>query len=200
MKVLFVSEYYPPFAQGGGERSAKKLIDSVSKNLETKVISSNKVFEVTDWRRFIYNSLYMVIRTYKLGKNFDIVHCLNSTSIYTVLLKPIIKKPFVIHVNSYANLCPKGTLIWKDQSARRECDVDCRLKTCINCCSESSWVGIQKMKISRYLATFLWLRYRFHLFLLKRFDMMIAISKQVRNVLYRKGFTKVELIYYGLDK
>jgi len=198
MRVLFISEYFPPFSQGGGERSAEKLVKAIQKKgVECSVLTSNKIYQVKDWKRHFYFPYYSIINLWKLHKDYDVIHCLNSTSIYTVLLKPIIKKPFVIHINSYVTLCPKGTLIYKDQTKRSECDIKCSLYNNIDCCSHSSWVGIKDVKhISKIYAFLLWIRYRFHIYLLHRFDKIIAISKKVKDVLEHNELDS-EVIYYG---
>jgi len=198
MKVLFISEYFLE-AQGGGERSASKLIKAISKkDIETKIVYSNRKFKVTNPLRFIYFPLYTIYIIGRLGKSYDVIHCLNSSSIYSIILKPVIRKPFVIHVNSYVNLCPKGTLIYKDQTERQECDKDCTLKTCIDCCRNSKWVGIKEIEnIPTIISVVLWLRYKFALFMLKRFDKLISVSKMTEAVCRRKGVEKVVTIYYG---
>lgn len=201
VKVLFISEYFLE-AQGGGERSASKLIKAISRRgVDTKVVYSNKNFSVTNPLRFIYFPLYTIYLVWKYHKSYDVIHCLNSSSIYSILLKPIIKKPYIIHVNSYVNLCPKGTLMYKDKlelKAERECSKNCTLRTCLDCCKNSGWIGIKEFKnIPILLSVVLWVRYKFAIFLLKRFDKLISVSKVTESVCQRKGIDKVTTIYYG---
>lgn len=236
MKVLFVSEYFYPKGIGGGERSAYKLGKAlVKKGVEVHILTSYfkgiKVRENLDgmniWR-FLEPSLQdasgsMIENLKRLNRfensvtdfttylnnilNFDVIHCKNSSSACVVALKKKINAKFVIHINSYVLLCPKGTMVYRDRdmNRRRECKHDCNLINYNICMSDSEQVGnknVPKKKINNlFFKIGLRLRHKYYFSLLKRFDEYIALSNQVKNNMIRLGFPekKITVIYPILE-
>ncbi|MEM3373809.1 MAG: glycosyltransferase [Candidatus Woesearchaeota archaeon] len=131
-------------------------------------------------------------------ENFDLIHCFNITSIYSILLKNKIKKPFILHVNSPVLFCPKGTLIYQD---KHECNLDCNLKNYTKCYLKSKNIGkINFNPLIKYNPiTFFLLRKRYIEYkkLLSKFDYYIAISNYMKKRLINEGINenKIEIIY-----
>ena len=225
MKVLFISEYFPPNSKGGGERSAYKLARALAKkgvtvHVLTSHFSGPHIQIVDDIQIFRYlktaenpgNVLKRLLifersllrETEKLHKQekYDVIHCKNSSSVYAVKLKKKLNVRFVMHINSYALLCPKGTMIYHDQTIRRECFIKCNgFYEFLSCFARSKLVGINEMpwyhKLNPLVGTILWWRYKQHLSLLKQFDKIIPISKITKRHCVGRGLDekKMTVIY-----
>ena len=168
MKVLLVSEYFPPKVFGGGEIGAYALAESLSKNkIEVSILTTHfpdlKKFEnrnnlkiyrllksgnnpkspLDNLKRTLHLQKSIETEIKKLHKkhNFDIIHFLNTTSI----TKVDINVPKVATVNSYSNFCPKGNLFYKEKSV---CEGANQSK-CADCIENSEYLG--KMKNRFYL-------------------------------------------------
>ncbi|MEM4396997.1 MAG: glycosyltransferase [Candidatus Woesearchaeota archaeon] len=230
MKVLFISEFFYPEIKGGGELSsfilAKNLLKNEKNNIEIHVLTSKKenlkeyeeiekikihrLLETGEPNSIIGNinrlkfkkSLLKNLQELEKKENFDLIHCFNITSIYSILLKEKIKKPFVLHVNSPVLFCPKGTLIYQD---KKECNLECNFLNYTKCYLKSKNIG--KVKLNPILKynplTFVYLRKRYLEYkkLMKKFDYFFAISNFIKNKLIQENISKekVFVIYNILD-
>lgn len=108
MKVLMISEYFPPASKGGGEISAFLLAKSlIKKKIEMHVLTSSEkepYFELIDGikihrvlstgdsgsikgnlKRIKFNkNLRIKVKKLDAKENFDIIHCMNTSSISAV--------------------------------------------------------------------------------------------------------------------
>ena len=215
-KILFVSEYWPPFAQGGGEISMSLLAEGLAEQgVEVSVLTSHfpgtKKFEIKNkvkiYRRLktgknpssLFSNLKRVIifpRSVKKEVNkllteekFDIVYYVNTTSALGLVKKQGVKS--ICHVNSPVFLCPKGTLIYKDKT---ECSHTCNFNVFLKCFINSQEFGKLKNKYYFKLNPLFW----FSLFflhkkrqkILKKFDLIIAISEFIKNKLSKLNISK----------
>ncbi len=229
MKILIISEYFYPEEKGGGEISAFLLAKEIAKSgIETHVLTS--YFEKLKKEETIEK--VKIHRTLKTGKNpssvlsnikrdlffersllnelkiledkesFDIIHCMNITSIYAIKLKQKIKKPFVLHVNSPVLFCPKATLMYQD---RQECFFECKLCTFLKCYLKSKNLGkFELSPVLKYnLFTFFGIRkkYKNYQKIIKRFDYYFAISTYMKERLLKAGIpqNKIDIIYNEIN-
>lgn len=220
MKVLMISEYFPPYSKGGGELSAFALAKELAKkNVDIHVLTSgfkdSKKIEVIDnvkvfrllktgkdpysfieniKRSFFEKSLVNELLQLHQKENYDIIHCMNSTSISAVKLKAKIKKPFVLHVNGPILFCPKGTLMYKD---REVCEKNCDFSTFLNCHFNSKIFGKSKLNFFiRNNPVFMvhirkdYLKYSH---LISEFDHYMAISSYMKKKLEKIGIKKEKI-------
>jgi glycosyltransferase involved in cell wall biosynthesis len=232
MKVLIVSEYFFPLGKGGGEISGFLFAKELTKNkIGVHVLTSffygmkkeeiidkvrihrllrsgknpNSLIDNIKRRWFFEKSLLKELENLDKKENFDIIHCMNATSISAVKLKDKLKKKFVLHVNSPVLFCPKGTLMYKD---RESCDRKCDRKTFLDCYMNSKFIGkFEPNLISKINPFFIYVyrkRYEEYQNLMKGFDHYIAISKFMESCLIRDGIDKkkISIIYplIELDK
>jgi len=219
LKVLLVSEYFPPKTFGGGEISAYHLAKSLAEE-------GVNVFVLTSYfkglKRFEERDNIKILRTLKTGnnpnsitenlkrkfyfqkslkkdifkidnkENFDVIHFLNTTSIPSFKIK---KKTFAT-INGYTNFCPKRNLFYKDKQV---CS-GCNFPKFLGCIVNSENLG--KIKISSYLRfnPLFWLLLYFNYLkqnkTLKHIDKFISISdfitKQLeKNCVKRKNIEKI---------
>lgn len=224
MKVLIVSEYWPPKISGGGEISpfllAKYLIQQ---NIEVHVLTSHfknlKNIENLDGMivhrnlktgedpgLFLSNVKRNVLFKRTLNKEFlalykkekfDLIHCFNLTSTPIVKLKDKTSAKFIAHVNNNLPFCPKGDLVFEGIAP---CDKLNTSKMCIRCIMKSKEVG--KLKNNFYLKYNPYFWYLIHrrcsniINNLKMFDFLTAISEFTNEELIRRGFdrNKIEVI------
>ena len=215
MKILLVSEYFPPKIFGGGEISAALLAKNLSREgIEVSVLTSHfnglKKFEVKDgvkiYRRLktgenpsslVENLKRKLLFPYSLKKdlqkiapNYDVIHFLNTTSI--VSIKTNATK--IATINSYGNFCPKSNLFYRD---REICDGGCTVKKFILCILSSEYAG--KVKLKRYLRynPLFWLlsywNYKRRKKNLKSIDKFIAISDFVKKQLLKEGISEKKI-------
>ncbi|MBN2421642.1 glycosyltransferase family 4 protein [Candidatus Woesearchaeota archaeon] len=182
MKVLLVTEYFPPKIFGGGEISAEILAESLAeKGIDVSVLTSyfegsnefqkkNKVniyrllktgdspdnLKENLRRVFVFNnSVRKEVIKLDGKENFDIIHCLNITST-TGVANAKLNKKLVATINSYAHLCPKANLFYKE---KKICS-GCGFFKFIECMSVSDYVGKQKItSFIKYNPIFLKLLY-----------------------------------------
>jgi len=232
MKVLMISEYFYPHSKGGGEISAFLLAKELAKSgLEIHVLTSHfnglKKEEVIEKvkihrklktgknpsflidnikRRFLFEkSLLKELEKLDEKENFDIIHCMNITSLVAVKLKDKIKKKFILHVNSPVLFCPKGTLMYKDKCS---CDKECTLSAFFDCYLHSSLLGKFELRpYLKYNPFFLFaLRRSYDNYkkLIKKFDYYFPISEFMKEMLLKVGIPKdkISVIYniIELDK
>ena len=213
MKILFVSEYYPPKISGGGEINIASLANSLSSHgLDIFVLTSyhpglNK-FETIDgvkiirtlktgsnpldfkenFKRSWYFPKSVKIVTPKIVSKFkpDIIHLTGASLIAAPQLSKL-QIPLVATIESYPSLCPKGDRIYHGQE---ECQTRCSFRKFSDCQKKSSEIG--KMKNSIYLKyNPLFKRYIYNhyqkLNSALRYCHLIAVSKYVQELLVRHG-------------
>ena len=131
-------------------------------------------------------------------ENFDIIHCMNISSLHAVKLKNKIKKKFVLHVNSPVLFCPKGTLMYKDEET---CERTCTRTTFLDCYLDSNLIGKTNLKpyikYNPLAIYFIRKKYEIYQELLKNFDFYMPISNYMKKRLLKEGVNenKVSVIY-----
>ncbi len=157
LRILVVTESYPPQSYGGGEISCELFSKELAKRegIDVTVLTS-KVEGVDESvvkngvkilrrlktggsrstlkdnlqrRLFFKRSVKKEIS--KIVNKFDLVHFFNITSIVKV------DKPSFATINSYVNFCPKGNLFYKEE---RVCEGCAPIKF-MGCIIESDYVG-----------------------------------------------------------
>ena len=220
MKVLLVSEYYPPKVFGGGEISAKLIAEGLCKQgidvhvLTSKIrypLKTNGIilhstlgvmrsgdnpydFKANLERAFIFpRSLVKEIRQYDEIYDFDVIHLLNTNSIFGA---GAVNKPTIAHINSLNVFCPKGTFY---------CNKPCSFNRFINC---KYGKGVSKVKgsiLTKYNPVFLgYVYYRFWSRRKKLNDVahFIAISKYLKRIMENenKNFSnKTSVVYNPIE-
>jgi glycosyltransferase involved in cell wall biosynthesis len=225
MKVLIVSEYFYPIGKGGGEISGFLFAKELAKNsIDIHVLTSffdgmkkdetidgvkihrllksgrkpNSLIDNIKRRLFFEKSLLKELEALDRKENFDIIHCMNATSIPAVKLKGRLNKRFFLHVNSPVLFCPKGTLMYKDKES---CDRICDRKTFLDCYIHSRLIGkFEPNLLSKYNPFFIYIyrkRYEEYQRDLKKFDHYIAISDFMKKCLVRSevDHRKITVIY-----
>ena len=218
MKVLMVSEYFYPENRGGGEISAFLLAKELTKSgIEMHVLTSH----FDGLKRAEKKEGVFIHRRMKTGKNptkiadqitrfysfeksmlkelerlqeeesFDVIHCMNISSIFAVRLKKKIRRRFILHVNSPVLFCPKATLMYKDLGL---CSKKCTRQTFLGCYLNSRFIGKVNLgfhlKYNPLVIFTVRRRYEKYQKLLKEFDHYMPIS----------NFMKEQLILSGIDK
>ena len=219
MKILLVSEYYPPKIFGGGELSAQTLASSLAdQGIEVHVLTSQtggvneeKMEKKVKVHRYLKTgdnpwslkenikrllffpcSLRKAVRELDEQEQFDVIHCLNTTSIF-----PFKKKKIIATINSYTPFCPKGNLFYKEQEV---CDGAAFFK-CSGCIAQSQYVG--KSRVGLWLRwnpafwIFLYRAYKRRLSRLQQLDQVIIISEFMRRFVDNK---RVSLIYTIMEE
>lgn len=204
LKVLFVTESFPPESYGGGEISCALMAEAlVEKGLSVTVLTS-KVEGLSDLDE---RNGVKVIRRLKTGKGrqslkenlkrrmhfkksvkkevekissrYDLIHFFNITSITD--LRP--EKPTFATINSYINFCPKGNLYYKEKKVCRGCG----FRKFIRCITASDYVGNQKIgKGLRYNPLFwipLYLDFKRRKRCLKYVDHFFSLSDFITEML-----------------
>lgn len=223
LKILLVSEYFPPKIFGGGEISAWLLAKNLAKEkgIEVSILTSYfpqlKKFEVEDGVK-IYRKLktgknpksfFSNLRRaflfphstkeelIKLNKeeNFDIIHCMNTTSMLGASkVKSIIKKPIIAHINSLSLFCPIGTLL----RGETPCNEKCSLLKFSKCFLKSG--NISKVEKKGYLQynpifiLYVYFRFKRRKNTLKKMDFFIAISNFMKHLLLREGISEEKIV------
>lgn len=220
LKVLLVTEYFPPKIFGGGEISAYLLAKNLAKNkIDVSVLTSgfeglknseekdgfkiyrrlhtgenpNSIFQNARRVFLLGKSAKLEIKKLEKEKDFDAIHFLNTTSI--VKIKTKAKK--IATINSYAPFCPKGNLWYREKSACSGCNP---LKF-LGCIVNSEYVGKGRMGwYLRYNPVFwaaIYLPYISRRNSLKYVDKFIAISDFVKQILanHKVSGHKISKIY-----
>jgi len=212
MKVLLVSEYFPPKVQGGGEISAYLLAKNLVKqgirvHILTSKFDNQEEFEYNEDGIKIHRLLLTgepnsfcgnmdralsfddsissnKVKFFLHFHNFNIIHSMNSTSLPGVSR---LEGKKVAHINSPVPFCPKGNLIYKGEECKGKCNL-------MKCMLSSREIG--KMKNSFYLKynpVFWWYLKAKQKALqnsLKHFDHIFPTSTHLKNKLIETGITK----------
>jgi len=198
MKVLFISEYFPPNVRGGGEISCFLLAKHlVKRGIEVHVLTSNlegtkeiegikihrnlktgknpssifsNIKRTLAFPKSVRKETKKIIRKY----NLDIIHYFNTTSSYGVIKTKI---PKIMHSNSPVFFCPKGDLIYEDKTLyERKLNYKNFKKEFIN----SEYIAKTKnyffLKHNPLFRRFLFNSYKKRIKLLKEFDHFMPIS------------------------
>ena len=214
MRILLVSEYFPPVVHGGGEVSAQLLAEALDKaGYEVHILTSlpgasdfpsghivvhrtlrtgNPLSLSGSVRRMVllpWQIRREVTRLHELYR-FDVVHYLNVVSVLGAPLLPV--KQFAT-VNSYQPLCPKGNLFYKE----REPCTGCSPVKFVGCMASSEYVG--KMRVSPVLRAnplFLGVLYGQYLRFRRALRRVrpVAVSVFVSDALSRVGFANCPVI------
>ncbi len=173
LKVLFVTESYPPKSYGGGEISCALLAEALAEreDIEVTVLTSeveglnpreikNGVKIIRSLRtgsdrsslkenlkRRMYFKKSVKNEINRISHGFDIIHFFNITSMINV------NKPSFATINSYLNFCPKGNLFYKD----REVCTGCSFSKFIGCITKSEYVGGYRLKSLLKYNLFFWI-------------------------------------------
>lgn len=217
MKVLFVSEYYPPKIMGGGEINVELIVNALAKkNIEVVVLTSyhpelekmEKRGKVTIHRRLktgknpsaitenVKRSLLfpksVVEEVNKIVKKEQIeaIHFIGTSIIAAPQLK-MLGIPLFATIESYPTLCPKGDRIFHGKS---ECTIKCSFTEFLSCQRDSVEIG--KMKNEWYLkynlpALFYIYQYYYRLNQALSHCNLIAISEYVHGLLRQQGHESV---------
>ncbi len=214
MKLLFVTEYFPPKIMGGGEINlyllAKKL---AKKDIKVHVLTSyfkglkkyEKKDDINIHRRLktatspsgIINNLKRSLIFPNSTKNNlkiiikqinpNIIHFIGTAIIASDVAKKLNKKCFAT-IESYPTLCPKGDLLYKGKNI---CNKKCTFSTFVSCFLKSNEVGKTKNStLLKYNPKF-WI-YLHHYYKklnssLKNCN-LIAISEFIKNRLKKEGY------------
>lgn len=221
LRLLFLTEYYPPATHGGGERScqllAKHLADAgaqitvltsavpgiprMQREHRVTVIRAlrtggNPASPLANIRRVLTFRRSLLRQTAKLHteQQFDAVHCFNMTALPAVELRTIMGIPFLAHVNSLTFACPKGDLLYHGKSL---CRIRCTYRTFVPCLRDCSEIG--KMRNSPLIShnplalSTIYARYFNQQRLLRAFDHVVAISTFLQERLIHIGIPRTRI-------
>ncbi len=170
MKILIVTEFFPPKIFAGGELSSFNLAKSLAEkghnvSVLTSLFEGLKEYEEIDgfkiYRRIktskdiysLWGNIKRVTAFYfsakkEIGKiikenEFDVIHCPNPTSgvIVKAISKAVKDLKIVVTINGYSLLCPKGNMFYLEKEA---CSGSGFLK-CAQCIGTSQYFGKAKM-------------------------------------------------------
>ncbi|MDP3639752.1 MAG: glycosyltransferase family 4 protein [Nanoarchaeota archaeon] len=213
MRVLFVSEYFPPKVLGGGEINLAQLTKGLAQSgVEVAVLTGyfsglakeELVGQVRVYRRLrtgatphslwsnvqrltlFPGSVAKEVRRLSLEFQPDVIHFIGTSLIAAPKLRGL-KKPLFATIESYPALCPKGDRFYK---GRQECKQVCSLGKFFSCQRASSEIG--KMKngwFVKYNPFLLLVIYHYYQRLRQALSSchLIAISTYVQNVLSQHG-------------
>ncbi|RLI90524.1 MAG: hypothetical protein DRO95_06045 [Candidatus Altiarchaeales archaeon] len=219
MKILLISEYFPPRIFGGGEISAWLIAKNLAKEgLDVSVLTSYfknlKKFEIKDGikiyrrlktgenpvsgienlkRAFIFpNSLRKELLRLDKRENFDIIHCMNINSIFAVKVKKKIKKPFIAHINAPNLFCPRGI-----KFTEKICKEKCSLFKFISCYSRYGNISRVERKFylryNPFFILFVYYRFLHRKKILSEIDHFIPISSYMKNLLLEEGIPEEKI-------
>ncbi|MBT3407466.1 glycosyltransferase family 4 protein [Candidatus Woesearchaeota archaeon] len=219
MKILFISEYFPPKGKGGGEIScfllAKYLVKQgveihvlTSKFKETKkeeiiegihihrlaTTGENPSSIFSNIKRDVSFAKSIKNKTRQLIKkhNFDIIHYFNINSIKGIIKTKI---PKIIHINSPVLFCPKGDLLF---NGKIECATHCNYNAFSICFKNSKNIGKLKnttiLKYNPIFKKYLYNAYIKKINLLKQFNYFTPISNYLVKKLQIQNINNISVI------
>ena len=205
VKVLLVSEYYPPKVFGGGEISAEHLAKGLAeRGVDVSVLTSKsrglEKYEEKDGvkihrmlstgrgptsiikRKLLFpRSVRKELKRLGEKENFDAVHFLNTTSITRY------EKRTIATINSYGNFCPKGNMFYREKGVCHGCGI---LKYPL-CILSSSYVGKVRLRPWLKFNPLFWDLAYWNFMRRSRalggVDEFIAISDFIKELLKRNG-------------
>lgn len=212
MKVLVLTEFYPPYTHGGGELSTQFLVNGLTEQGHEVIVltsrypeekiergSHTKIYRKLKTGKSVSTCFANIKREFKFESSVidilpriirkekpEVLHCMNTKSIES-LGSLSLTIPVVATINNYRNICPKADLLYK---GREECET-CSFFRYISCMENSEYVGkIRLKKWMKYNPPFLiglYLNFLKRRTALANVDHFIAISRFVRNVLVQSG-------------
>ncbi|MFW5906831.1 MAG: glycosyltransferase family 4 protein [Candidatus Natronoplasma sp.] len=215
LKVLFVTESFPPVSYGGGEISCALLAEGLAeKGVDVTVLTSEgeglketeikngvkivrrlKTGERRDRLKENLKRRTLLKRSVKeevpnISSDHDLIHFFNITSIADVRTE----KPTFATINSYINFCPKGNLFYREESV---CE-GCRFTKFLGCITHSEYVGNLKMsKMLRYNPVFwigLYLDYKKRNRCLNYVDHFFSLSGFISERLSEAGIERKNIV------
>ena len=224
MKVLFVSEYYPPQVMGGGEINLSLLTEALAKrSVEVTVLTSfyQEALRYEEKKgvkicRFLKTGskpegiLTNVQRSYTFPRSvikevkcilkkekYDLLHFIGTSVIAAPALRNL-GIPLVATIESYPALCPKGDRIFH---GKEECRIRCSFASFYSCQKDSKEIGKTKntafLKYNPFALSYI---YSFHKQLQRSLPYcnLIAISTYMQKLLLQHGF-KSSVIPNAID-
>ncbi len=209
MKILFLSEYYPPKIKGGGEINLSTLAKALAKSGHIVSILTAHFPDLLPYEEQAGIKIYRRLKTGEnpgsLGSNLarsllfpssvrketikivpeinpDIIHFLGTSIIAAPKLK-FLNKPLFATIESYPALCPKGDRWYH---GREECKIKCNLREFLSCQQDSDEIGKMKNRwYLKYNPLFLGYAYAHYQKLNKALSSctLISISKYVQQLL-----------------
>ena len=219
MKILFVSEYFPPNGRGGGEIScfllAKYLVkqgveihiltSKFNKTKKEEIIKGMHIHRLATTGENPSSIFSNIKRSTNFAKSikkstkqlikkydFDAIHYFNISSINGSIKTKI---PKIVHINSPVLFCPKGDLLY---AGRIECTKYCNYNTFNRCFKKSKNIGkLKNSPILRYNPIFkryLYNSYKKRKDLLKQFNYFMPISNYLAKRLQVQGIKEISVI------
>ncbi|MEM2956635.1 MAG: glycosyltransferase family 4 protein [Candidatus Pacearchaeota archaeon] len=215
MKILLISEYFPPKIFGGGEISSWLLAKNLSKQgIDVFILTSHfnepKKYEEHEGVKIYRNLLTgknpnSVIENFKRAvvfpfttekelikldkkENFDLIHCMNINSIIgAAKAKEKVRKPMIAHINSPQLFCPSGTLVRENKL----CNETCSFLKFFKCFLRSGKISkVEKkfyLQYNPFFALYVYHRFKKRKKSLREMDFFIAVSNFMKNLLLREG-------------
>ncbi len=217
MRVLLVSEYYPPRVYGGGEIGAQILAETLAKEgINVTVLTSSipekkseetennvrvlRVLKTGSPKTIVGNIRRRLVFTRSVRKNiikrdtleaFDIIHFLNNTSIVDLGER---NKKTVATLNSYQALCPKANLFYKEKGPCTGCTPG----KYVGCITRSRYVGrVRLMWYLKYNPLFWLWNYRSYVSRrerLRRVARKIVFNTYTHDLLARHKVTGIDIL------
>lgn len=214
MKILFISEYFPPHVTGGGEISCNLLakylaiaginitvltshFDNLPKeemkegvrilrNLKTGK-DPGKIFSNIK-RTFFLNSLKKELKNLLNKEKFDIIHFFNITSIPAAKISKNLMIPIIAHINSPVVFDPVGTLLIDNFKG------EYTFSETISRITQSKYIGKIKNRFFLRFNPLFWIiiykRYKNLVNSIKYFNFLTPISNDTKERLIKIGFSK----------
>ncbi len=209
LKILIVTESYPPVSYGGGEISCQLLAESLAERegIEVTVITSSfkdvkeeenrdgvkvlRRLKTGEDRESFFQNLKRKIffkrsvkkEVQKIADNYDLIHFFNITS----MTELSVDKPTFATINSYINFCPKGNLFYKEESV---CE-GCSFLKFIGCLTNSEFIGNYRLnRLLKYNPIFwvaLYLDYKRRYKTLNFVDHFFSLSEFINELLIDSG-------------
>jgi glycosyltransferase involved in cell wall biosynthesis len=219
MKILFISEYYPPKITGGGEINLALQAEAlVQQGTEVLILTAKfpglahhqvnqgvKIFRrlktgkspngiLSNLKRSTTFFHSVVRETRKLCSNqkFDAIH-LVGIALGAAPELTSLNVPLFATIESYPSICPKGDRIYH---GREICETSCSFKIFARCQKDSPEMGKMKNRsYMKYNPLFLKYIYNHHRKLRRglAYCNLIAISDYVQKLLKAEGFKSVVL-------
>lgn len=211
MRILFVSEYYPPIIKGGGEINLQILTEELARNDFTVTVltsynsklpinevkngvniirrlrnGKNPENIISNIKRAFVLPKSIIIEVKKISKDIDIIHLIGNTIIVSKELKKL-DKIIVATIESYPTLCPKGDRFYK---SKKECEYKCTFGKFISCQVKSYEIGKMKnyffLKYNPLFLAYLYYRYK-KLNNSLKYCHVITVSAYVKKLLNKYG-------------
>ncbi len=213
MHILFVSEYYPPVVQGGGEINIQLLAEGLVRH-KVKVTVLTSFFPSLKRRENVHgvdilrylrsgknpsslpdNIIRRLVFPHSVrkevshvieGNNIQAIHLFGSSLVAAAHLRHL-NIPLFTTVESYPSLCPKGDRMFHGKKA---CTLQCSFRHFVPCQGKSAEIG--KMKNNLFIRNNPFILvpiYRYYSLLHESLKhcRIIAISTYVQKLLLQQG-------------